>query len=162
MVRKVPSIHQELDMNAVVTEISEMVPMPDDGPTLQLDLAAELPHVMGDRVQLQQVLFNLIKNGAEAMPAESTRERRLLVRTSAEVAGQVLVEVADTGMGVAPERIPQLFEPFHTTKANGVGMGLSICRSIIESHSGRLWAEGNPTGGMTFRFTLPTAPGPST
>jgi ligand-binding sensor domain-containing protein/signal transduction histidine kinase len=162
MVRKEPSIHQELDMNAVVTEISEMVHMPDDGPTLQLDLAAELPHVMGDRVQLQQVLFNLMKNGAEAMPAGSTRERRLLVRTSAAVAGQVLVEVADTGVGVAPERIPQLFEPFHTTKANGLGMGLSICRSIIESHSGRLWAEGNPTGGMTFRFTLPTALGPST
>jgi len=162
MVRKEHSVHQQLDLNAVVVEISEMVPMPADGPSLQLDLAAGLPQVMGDRVQLQQVLFNLMKNGVEAMSAESVRERLLLVRTAAAVAGQVLVEVADSGVGVAPEKIPALFEPFYTTKANGLGMGLSICRSIIESHSGRLWAEANSTGGMTFRFTLPTALDPST
>jgi C4-dicarboxylate-specific signal transduction histidine kinase len=162
MVRKEPSIHQQLDLNAVVAEISEMVPMADDGPSLQLDLAHELPQVMGDRIQLQQVLSNLMKNGVEAMSAVTTRERRLQVRTSAAVVGQVLVEVVDNGMGVLPEKIPELFEPFYTTKANGVGMGLSICRSIIESHGGRLWAEANPTGGMTFRFTLPTALDPST
>jgi two-component system sensor kinase FixL len=97
-----------------------------------------------------------MKNGVEAMSAVTTRERLLQVRTSKAVAGQVLVEVVDSGVGVAPEKLPKLFEPFYSTKANGLGMGLSICRSIIESHSGRLWAEANPTGGMIFRFTLPT------
>jgi signal transduction histidine kinase len=149
-------------MNAVVAEIVEMVPMADDGPTLQLDLAAGLPEVMGDQVQLQQVLSNLMKNGIEAMSSVTARERRLQVRTSAAVAGQVLVEVMDTGAGIDPEKIPKLFEAFFTTKANGVGMGLSICRSIIESHGGRISAEANPTVGMTFRFTLPTVPEPST
>jgi ligand-binding sensor domain-containing protein/signal transduction histidine kinase len=162
MVRKEPSIHQPLDLSAVVAEIIEMVPMADDSTSLHLDLAADLPRVMGDRVQLQQVLSNLMKNGVEAMSAVTTRERRLQVRTSAAVAGLVLVEVVDTGTGVAPEMIPELFEAFYTTKANGVGMGLSICRSIIESHSGRIWAEANPTGGMAFRFTLPTALDPFT
>jgi ligand-binding sensor domain-containing protein/signal transduction histidine kinase len=162
MVRKEPSIHRPLDMNAVVAEIVEMVPMADDGPTLQLDLAAGLPEVMGDQVQLQQVLSNLMKNGIEAMSSVTARERRLQVRTSAAVAGQVLVEVMDTGAGIDPEKIPKLFEAFFTTKANGVGMGLSICRSIIESHGGRISAEANPTVGMTFRFTLPTVPEPST
>jgi two-component system sensor kinase FixL len=149
-------------MNAVVTEISEMVPMAADGPSLQLDLAAELPEVIGDRVQLQQVLFNLMKNGVEAMSSVwSNREKRSAGADLSGGGGQVLVESSDSGMGVAPERMAGLFEPFFTTKANGLGMGLSICRSIIESHSGKLWAEVNPTGGMTFRFTLPTAPDPT-
>jgi len=145
----------------VVVEISKMVPMAAGGPSLQLDLAPDLPEVIGDRVQLQQVLLNLMNNGIEAMSGVANREKRLQVRTSAAEAGQVLVAVVDSGIGVAPERMAGLFEPFHTTKANGLGMGLSICRSIIESHSGKLWAEINPTGGMTFRFTLPTAPHPT-
>ena len=161
MVRKEPPVHQRLDLNSVVTEISEMVPMAADGPSLQLDLAAELPQVIGDRVQLQQVLLNLMNNGVEAMSAKTNREKRLVVRTSALEGGHVLVEVADSGVGVAPDKMAGLFDPFFTTKANGLGMGLSICRSIIESHSGKLWAEANPTGGMTFRFTLLSAPDPS-
>jgi len=161
MVRKAPPIHRQLDLNAVVVEISKMVPMAAGGPSLQLDLAPDLPEVIGDRVQLQQVLLNLMNNGIEAMSGVANREKRLQVRTSAAEAGQVLVAVVDSGIGVAPERMAGLFEPFHTTKANGLGMGLSICRSIIESHSGKLWAEINPTGGMTFRFTLPTAPHPT-
>jgi ligand-binding sensor domain-containing protein/signal transduction histidine kinase len=158
LVRKEAPARQRLDLNDVVREISQMVPIPAGGPSLELNLAAELPGLLADRVQLQQVLLNLMSNAVEAMSAATGREKRLQVRTDAASAGMVTVAVADAGVGVRPEQMAQLFEPFYTTKATGLGMGLSICRSIIESHGGKLWAEANLAGGMTFRFTLPTAP----
>jgi two-component system sensor kinase FixL len=118
----------------------------------QLDPRAN--SVFVDRVQIQQVLLNLIRNAIEAM--QQSRERRLLVSTTFDDAGATLVTVSDTGAGISDEVADQLFQPFMTTKAQGMGVGLSISKSIIESHGGRIWVEPNPSGGTIFKFTLPT------
>ena len=120
-----------------------------------LRLPADLPEAMVERVQVQQVLLNLMRNAVEAM---DTMERRELT-VQAEPQGDTLrVSVSDTGPGLAPEVAAQLFQPFVTTKEEGMGIGLSICRTIIESHGGQIWTEPNPGGGTVFRFTLPLAP----
>jgi two-component system sensor kinase FixL len=119
-----------------------------------MSLAPDLPEILVERVQIQQVLLNLIRNAIEAMEHEP---RRTLAITARREEGQVEIGVADTGPGLAPEVASQLFQPFVTTKPDGMGIGLSICRTIIESHHGRLWAEDNPGGGTVFRFTLPIA-----
>jgi len=118
------------------------------------ELSDSMPGVLGDRVQLQQVLLNLLMNGIEAMN-EVDGKRELTVRTEVS-AGAVVTTVFDSGVGFAEAQAAQIFKPFHTTKPGGMGMGLSISRSIIESHGGKLWAEANPDGGAIFRFTLPT------
>jgi C4-dicarboxylate-specific signal transduction histidine kinase len=119
------------------------------------DLGADLPQVMADRVQLQQVLMNLIINGIEAMKdADSTRE--LAIKSLRAEADRVLVSVNDTGVGLPPQQIEEIFNAFFTTKPHGTGMGLRISRSIIESHGGRLWAADNSSRGASFYFTLPT------
>jgi PAS domain S-box-containing protein len=156
--KQAPSRHP-LDLNEIIHEIAEMFPMPVDGPAMRIELADDLPRVVADRIQVQQVLVNLIRNAVDAMRAVTARERVLYVRTRRDGVDFVCAEVSDTGVGVAPEQLPRLFDPFYTTKTDGLGMGLSICRSIIESHGGRLWAEPNPGFGMTFRFTLPAADG---
>jgi two-component system sensor kinase FixL len=116
----------------------------------RLDPAADL--VLADKVQVQQVILNLMRNAIEAMEAS---ERRELVLTAAPAAGDTIeISVSDTGAGISPEIIQQLFQPFITTKRHGMGVGLSISRTIIESHGGRIWAEANPGGGTVFRFTL--------
>jgi two-component system, LuxR family, sensor kinase FixL len=120
----------------------------------RLDLASPLPPVFGDRVQLQQVIMNLLINGIQAMASVNDRPRELLIRSRAYNSEQVLIEVRDSGVGVDPEHIGQLFNAFFTTKADGMGMGLSICRSIIEAHGGRIWASRNAGPGMTLQFTL--------
>ena len=127
------------------------------GALLQTNLADRLPLVRADRVQLQQVILNLILNAAEAMDGVENRPRSLLVRTGLDSDGAVRLEVRDAGIGVDPGAVEKLFEPFHTTKANGMGVGLSICRSIIESHNGRLWAAANDGHGATFSFCIPAA-----
>jgi signal transduction histidine kinase len=124
--------------------------------SVQLDLASRLPPVFGDRVQLQQVIMNLLVNGIQAMAPINDRRRELLIRSQAHNSDQVLVEVRDSGVGIDPEHVGQLFNPFFTTKADGMGMGLSICRSIIEAHGGRIWASHNDGPGTTLQFTLPT------
>ena len=113
----------------------------------------------GDRVQLQQVILNLVLNAAEAMSAVDERTRELWVSTEQSRKDGVLVAVRDSGPGIDPELIERVFDAFYTTKPSGVGMGLSICRSIIEAHSGRLWADANEPGGAAFQFTLPGAEG---
>ncbi|MGA2353998.1 MAG: PAS domain-containing protein [Terriglobales bacterium] len=118
------------------------------------ELAAELSQVMGDRVQLQQVLMNLMMNSIEAMK-DVDGPRELIIRSRTED-GQVMVSVSDTGVGLPPQQADQIFNAFFTTKAHGTGMGLRISRSIVESHGGRLWAEGNSPRGANFHFTLPT------
>ena len=118
----------------------------------------DLPPVIGDRVQLQQVLLNLIINGIEAMRGVGEGERELLVSTHNEEDG-VSVEVRDSGPGFAPAAPEQVFEAFYTTKPDGLGLGLSICRSIVEAHNGRLWASPNVPRGAIFRFTAPAHPG---
>jgi signal transduction histidine kinase len=121
---------------------------------LSSDLAVSLPSVSGDRVQLQQVLLNLMMNAIEAMNECDINSRVLSVRTDRCESG-VLAAVDDCGVGIAQAKIEQLFKPFHTTKSGGMGMGLAISKSIIESHGGKLWAESNEQGGATFKFTLP-------
>jgi len=123
--------------------------------TVQTDLASDLPATLGDRVQLQQVIVNLIQNGIEAMNDVSGRPRNLLIRSSRDGSGKVFVAVRDSGVGIASNDEKRIFDAFFTTKDHGMGMGLSICHSIVESHGGRLWASSNDDYGMTFQFTLP-------
>jgi PAS domain S-box-containing protein len=127
------------------------------GARLQTDLADGLPPVNADRVQLQQVILNLLLNAADAMDGIEDRPRSVLVRTELEGDGAVRLEVRDAGRGFDPGTVEKLFEAFHTTKANGMGVGLTICRSIIESHKGRLWATLNDGPGATFSICIPCA-----
>jgi PAS domain S-box-containing protein len=124
--------------------------------SIQTDLSADSPRVMADRVQLQQVLMNLMLNGIEAMQ-DTKSGGQLTIRSSRGEVGQLLISVGDTGIGLPPEQADQIFNAFFSTKAQGTGMGLSISRSIIESHGGRLWATSNSGRGATFSFTLPAA-----
>ena len=124
-----------------------------DGVEIVYDLAPDLPPIQIDKIQIQQVVVNLVRNAAEVL--RDTEPRRLTVRTAATPDGYQEVSVADTGPGIAPEIADQLFKPFVTTKADGMGIGLSICHSIIEAHGGRIWTEPNPGGGTVFRFVVP-------
>jgi signal transduction histidine kinase len=111
--------------------------------------------ILGDRVQLQQVIINLVMNGVEAMQSVADRPRELVVRSGQDELGRALISVADCGVGIAAENVDKLFNPFFTTKRGGMGMGLSICRSIMEAHGGRLWATATVPHGSMFQFTLP-------
>jgi PAS domain S-box-containing protein len=126
---------------------------------LETELESGLPVVFGDRVQLQQVILNLIANGIEAMSTVTGRPRDLSIATKTTEAGQILISVRDCGSGLTPELINHVFEAFFTTKQAGIGLGLSISRTIVETHGGRLWATPNPAHGATFQFTLPLAAG---
>ena len=121
---------------------------------LQMNLALDLPLVVGDRVQLQQVVMNLILNGVEAMRNVAEHERHLLIRTERNEGDEVRVSLQDSGIGLDPKTYEQLFHAFYTTKPGGLGMGLAISRSIVENHGGRLWAIPNEGPGATFCFTL--------
>jgi len=127
----------------------------ESGVWVHFALAPECCAVIADKVQVQQVLLNLIRNAMEAMRESARRE--LLVSTALAMEGMVRVSVADTGPGIAPHIMAQLFQPFVTTKSHGMGVGLSVSRTIVEAHGGRLWAEPNPGGGAVFSFTLPCA-----
>lgn len=138
-----------------------LVGMKERGVTVQLLLDPVLPQVMADRVQVQQVLLNLMRNAVEAM--ETSARRELTLRTE-RWDHMVAISVADTGSGIPPAIAAQLFQPFVTTKRDGMGIGLSVCRAIVEAHGGRLWVEPNDGGGSVFRFTLPSvgeAPSPA-
>ena len=156
--RKQPPQSVPVDMNDLIREVVALVNTDVSGKmiVLRTDLAPTLPIGVGDRVQLQQVLINLILNGVEAMSPVSERERELVIRSSPYGLDQVLVEVRDMGVGLDPDNIDRIFAPFFTTKPNGMGMGLSISRSIIDAHGGKLWATLNANRGTTFCFTLPT------
>ena len=146
-----------LDVNDVIRDVVLLVrsEMLSHRLSLQVDLAPVPLPVLGDRVQLQQVLINLVVNGMEAMARIDDRPRRLVIRSRAHEDDQVLVAVEDSGVGIDPDSVTHLFNAFVTTKPDGMGMGLSISRSIIEGHRGRLWATPNATHGATFRFALP-------
>jgi len=125
---------------------------------VQTALGEGLPAIEGDRVQLQQVVLNLIVNAVQAMTAIAEGPRELFIATTRAEPTSVLVAVRDSGPGLGPESLERLFAPFYTTKADGLGMGLSICRSIIEAHGGRVWAEPNEPQGAIFQFTVPADP----
>jgi PAS domain S-box-containing protein len=124
---------------------------------VRCEFAEDLPPVQGDRVQIQQVIMNLVRNAADAMGDVEERSRLLALRTTRDEDGRVRVSVQDTGVGLDPERMDKLFEAFYTTKSGGMGIGLSLSRSIIERHQGRLWAEANPGPGATFSFSIPAS-----
>jgi signal transduction histidine kinase len=126
-----------------------------DGVTFQADLADDLPSITGDRVQLQEVILNLIRNATDAMSGVDDRPKRLVIRTEREPGDRVRLSVQDTGVGFEPAGVDRLFDAFYTTKTAGMGIGLSISRSIIDNHRGRLWAQANDGPGATFSFSLP-------
>jgi C4-dicarboxylate-specific signal transduction histidine kinase len=149
-----------LDINDVIHEVVRLVQreMLANGASLRLELAPALPVVPGDRVQLQQVLINLVINAIQAMASVADRPRDLRIRSQQGDDGHVLVAVTDSGSGIEADNMNELFKAFFTTKPSGMGMGLSICRSIIEAHGGRVSAANNAGPGATFQFTLPTNP----
>ena len=159
-IMKAPAEKSALDINAVIQEVLALTgrELEANRVLLERQLTQALPLVRGDRVQLQQVLLNLIMNGIEAMTAVANRPRLLCVQSGIAESGHVLVAVRDsgTGFGLEAERVST---PFFTTKANGMGLGLSISRSLVEAHGGRLWAEPNSPHGAVFSFTLPVAAG---
>jgi C4-dicarboxylate-specific signal transduction histidine kinase len=125
---------------------------------LRTDLSDRLPQITGDRVQLQQVILNLILNASDAMSEVDDRPRELEIRTEPDEDNSVRLTVKDAGVGIEPQAMARLFEPFYTTKSHGMGIGLSVSRSIVESHRGRLWATPNDGPGATFSFSLPGRP----
>ncbi len=152
VIEKVP-----LDVNDLVREVIALLrsELSRHMVSLRMELAPALPMIRGDRVQLQQVIINLVMNGSEAMQSIADRPRELTIRSRQDETQQVLVSVTDCGVGISAEDADRLFDAFFTTKSSGMGMGLSICRSIVEAHEGRLWAATNMPHGATFQLTLP-------
>jgi PAS domain S-box-containing protein len=162
LIKKAPPRMDRLKIREAIHEAIALThgELVKQGVSVQTQLAEGLPHVQGDRVQLQQVIINLIINAMEAMSGVGQASRRLLISTGQEASGGVLVSVQDSGPGLDGEDLDRLFEAFYTTKPGGMGMGLSICRSIIEAHGGRIWASRNVDPGATLQFTLPMASAP--
>jgi C4-dicarboxylate-specific signal transduction histidine kinase len=156
-INKVPPRKDRFDLNEAVLEMvvltrSEVL---KHGISLQTELAPGLPRVEGDRTQLQQVILNLIVNAIEAMGGIDEGTRELRINTERAAAGGVLVTVRDSGPGLDPADVEHVFTAFYTTKPNGMGMGLAICRSMVEAHGGRMWAGANEPRGAVFQFALP-------
>jgi PAS domain S-box-containing protein len=156
LIRRMPEQKAPLDINEMILETVALTrsEMRRHRISLRTELANGLPRILGDRVQLQQVILNLIMNAIEAMSELSEGPRDLLISTSLDAPGGVIVAVRDSGPGLKRESLDHLFDPFYTTKPAGMGMGLSICRSITEAHGGRLWATANAPRGAVFQFTL--------
>ena len=155
--KKGESQRESIEVNDVIREMIALLHNEAGRYSISIntELATDLPYVKGDRVQLQQVLMNLMLNAIDAMKERSVG-RNLTIKSQSYPNYQVLISVSDTGIGLPPERVDKVFEPFFTTKPQGTGMGLSISRSIIESHGGHIWATANSGRGTTFQFTLPT------
>jgi C4-dicarboxylate-specific signal transduction histidine kinase len=157
LIKKAPPRRDNLEINGAIREVIEFTrgATARNRVSIRTELADRLPLVRGDRVELQQVILNLVMNSIEAMQSIEHRPRELVVRSGQDETQQVRVSVTDCGVGFSAENADRLFTAFFTTKSTGMGMGLSICRSIIEAHSGRLWATANAPHGATFQFTLP-------
>jgi len=157
-IKKAPPRKERFDLNAAIEEVIILVRSATNrnGVLVEMRLADGLSLVAGDRVQLQQVLLNLVLNAVEAMGSVEAGARKLLISTEQDRTG-ALVAVRDSGPGIDPTHLKRVFKAFYTTKSGGTGMGLSICRSIIDAHGGRLWAEANEPQGAVFQFTLPNA-----
>lgn len=148
---------EDVDLNAATREVIAMIlgELQRKGVTIYPELAQKLPTVKGDRVQLQQVILNLILNAAEAMSQVGNHLRRILITTRVDENQEVNLAVKDNGRGFDPQDSERIFNAFYTTKVTGMGIGLSISRSIIERHDGRLWASANDDAGATFQFSIP-------
>jgi C4-dicarboxylate-specific signal transduction histidine kinase len=158
-IKKAPPRKERVDLNQAINEVIALAqdPINNNRVSVQTRLTKGLSHVQADRVQLQQVVLNLILNAVEAMTSVKKGMRELSISTEQHQSGGVLVSVRDSGPGIDPKHLDRVFDAFYTTKSSGVGMGLSICRSIIEAHGGRLWADVNAPRGAVFQFTLPIA-----
>lgn len=156
-IRKAPPQKGPVDIAKIIGEMVEFTrsQATSNGASVHTDIAQDLPLVHGDRVELQQVLLNLILNALEAMSSVNGGERQLQINAEMEEQGSVLVQVSDSGPGFAAGETERVFTAFYTTKATGLGMGLSICHSIIEAHGGRLWASSNQPRGAMIQFFLP-------
>ena len=154
--KKEPSL-ESVDLNEAIREVTalSLSELQRSGVTLRYELADNLPPVAGDRIQLQQVILNLLRNATDAMSTVDDRPRELLIRSERDQGNQARLSVRDWGVGFTPETAHRIFEPFYTTKTDGMGIGLSISRSIIEAHEGRLWATPNDGHGATFSFAIP-------
>jgi C4-dicarboxylate-specific signal transduction histidine kinase len=159
--RKDGAERELVDLNEIISDMIALLrgETTHHSVTVRMNLTPHLPATMGDRVQLQQVIMNLMMNGIDAMK-DIEGERALIIDTRKEPNGQLLVSISDTGVGL-PEQHDQIFRPFFTTKSHGIGMGLSISRSIVESHAGRLWASNGSRSGATFHITLPVVAQPA-
>jgi len=157
LMQKEPTRRDSVNVNEAVCEVMELTygEALKNGVSVRTQLADGLPLIQGDRVQLQQVILNLILNAVQALGAVTNDTREVLITTSQTDPNEVCLGVQDTGPGLSAETLPRLFEPFYTTKPGGMGMGLAICRSIIEAHGGRLWATRCETQGALFQFTIP-------
>lgn len=146
-----------MDLNEATREVIALSlgEMQRNRVALRQELAEDLPPVLGDRIQIQQVILNLVRNGSDAMSAVDDRPRELLIKTECEEGGGVRLSVKDTGVGFDTQSEVKLFHAFYTTKGDGMGIGLSVSRSIIENHRGRLWAVRNEGHGATFLFSIP-------
>jgi PAS domain S-box-containing protein len=159
-IKKAPPQDDRFDLNTAINEVIELAhsAITENGVSVQTRFTDELYPVRGDRVQVQQVVLNLILNAIEAMGSVEAGARELLISTEQSQTNDILVAVRDSGPGIDPECLERVFEAFYTTKSGGMGMGLSICRSIIEAHNGRLWASANVPRGATFEFTVSAHP----
>jgi len=157
--RKQDTRMQAVDLNAAVSDVLPLVAGDARRRRIQIrtELAPDLPPALGNRTQLQQVLVNLIVNGMDAMANTPDGQRQIDIRTKANGGGLIEVAVTDAGSGISPESLPRVFDSFFTTRAEGMGLGLAIAWSIIETHRGRIWAANNQGDGATFHFTVPMA-----
>jgi PAS domain S-box-containing protein len=162
LIKKTPPRKDAFEINAAILEVIGLThgEVVKNNVSVQTQLTEALPPIQGDRVQLQQVILNLILNAVEAMSSVSEGSRELLIATGKDASGGVLLAVRDSGPGLSPENFDRLFDAFYTTKPGGMGMGLSICRSIVEAHGGRIWASRGVGPSATFQFTLPVASAP--
>jgi len=163
-VRKTAPERTDIDINSAIKDVADMVgtDVRQLDVSMTLDLNDALPPVNADLIQIEQVILNLARNGLEALNSDRAQDRRLIICSEARQDNTVMISVHDTGVGVDAEDLESLFDPFFTTKSDGLGMGLSISRSIVEAHNGTLWAEAIPGRGTVFRFTLPMASAPVT
>jgi len=161
LLRKTPPERAPLNINEPIQEVIALVSSDVIRSKVELkaDLADDLPPIEGDRIQLQQVILNLILNAKDAMSAVQTHPRELLITSRKSKSGQVVVAVRDSGKGLDPKDTDRIFDPFFSTKPEGMGLGLSISRTIIEDHHGTLWATPNEDKGATVQFTLPAGNG---
>ena len=162
VVQRIRALSKKTDPQKVALDVSDIISdairllqreLSDHRASVHLELTPTAPQVIGDRIQLQQVIINLVMNGLEAM-VDVERPRRIVIHSSQTEPDRVLVEIQDAGRGIEPQNLDRLFNAFFSTKPNGMGMGLSICRSIVQAHGGKIWASSNPDGGTTFRLTL--------
>jgi signal transduction histidine kinase len=159
LLRKHEMVVEPYDLNGAVSDVVRLLEFEAQRRHVDLTLdLGQLPPLRGDRLHIQQVLLNLMMNAMDAMGDVPEERRRLTVRTDRNSDGHVEVAVSDSGHGIEPTDLPRVFDSFFTTKKDGMGLGLSLCRSIVRTHGGRIWAQNNPNGGATVRFTLPLVP----